>query len=337
MVQFTVYANPQLTTLNVSTSPTCIGTNALVNLNGMVDGTYTLNYNLSGSNTLAGQSVVVTIAGTIGNFTIPTASIPNVGTTVITFTSIVNSITTCANTLINVAAQIIIRPLADIDNANLTIANVCFGNNVVINIASAINLPDGVYQFNYSIPGATPVAGNSGNVTITSGVGQFTIPSTAFTIPGNYTLTVSGIIAATGCTNVSENATANFIINPIPNINNPTGVTISAQATCSNFGSLVTISGASTLADGSYSITYQLAGANTSTTTVLVTFTSGVATFTIPSTDLPNAGDTTITITQLFFATTICGITGTLLGPVTFTVTALPTPLLITNDISICN
>ena len=336
VVQFTVLANPQLTTLNVSTSPTCIGTNALVNLNGMVDGTYTLNYNLSGSNTLAGQSVVVTIAGTIGNFTIPTASIPNVGTTVITFTSIVNSITTCANTLINVAAQIIIRPLADIDNANLTIANVCFGNNVVVNIAGAINLPDGVYQFNYSIPGATPVAGNSGNVTITSGAGQFAIPSTTFTIAGNYTLTVTGIIAATGCTNTTENATANFIINPIPNINNPTGVTISAQATCPNFSSLVTISGANSLADGTYSITYQLAGANTSTATVLVTFTSGVATFTIPSTDLPNAGDTTITITQLISATTICGITGTLLGPATFTIAALATPVLIADGSFFC-
>ena len=332
VVQFTVYANPQLTTLNVSTSPTCIGTNALVNLNGMVDGTYTLNYNLSGSNTLAGQSVVVTIAGTIGNFTIPTASIPNVGTTVITFTSIVNNTTTCTNTIINVAAQIIIQPLADIDNANLSITNVCFGNNVVVNITSAINLPDGVYQFNYSIPRATPVAGNSGNVTITSGVGQFTIPSTTFTIAGNYTLTVTGIIAATGCTNTTENATANFIINPIPSI---AGATISAQATCPNFGSLVTISGASSF-DGTYSITYQLAGANTATGTVLVTFTSGVATFTIPSTDLTNAGDTTITINQLISGATICGITGNILGPITFTVTALATPVLITDGNLFC-
>ena len=333
VVQFTVYANPQLTTLNISTSPTCTGTNATVNLNGMVDGTYTLNYDLSGSNTLAGQSVVVTIAGTIGNFTIPTASIPNVGTTVITFTSIVNNATTCSSTLTNVAAQIIIRPLADIDNTNLSIANVCLGNNVVVNITGAINLPDGAYQFNYSIPSATPVAGNSGDVTITSGIGQFTIPSTVFTTAGNYTLTISEIIAATGCTNLSENATANFIINPIPSI---AGATVSAQATCPNFGSLVTISGASGLADGAYSITYQLAGANTATATVLVTFTSGVATFTIPSTDLTNAGDTTITITQLISGSTTCGITGTLLGPATFTVTTLATPVLITDGNLIC-
>jgi mucin-2 len=336
VVQFTVYPNPQLTTLNISTSPRCVGTNSTVNLSGMIDGTYTLNYDLNGSNILAGQTVIVTIAGGIGSFTIPIVSIPNVGTTVITFTSITNNATTCTNTLTNVAAQIIIRPIADIDNANLSITNVCFGSNVVVNITSAINLPDGVYQFNYSIAGATPVAGNSGNVTITSGIGQFTIPSTSFTIAGNYTLTVTGIVTATGCSNLSENAAANFTVNPIPNIDIVTGVNISAQATCPNFGSLVTISGANNLADGNYSITYQLAGANTSAASVLVTFTSGVATFTIPSTDLPNLGDTTITITQLIFATTTCGITGTLLGPATFTVTALGTPVLITDGNLFC-
>ncbi|WP_293895890.1 gliding motility-associated C-terminal domain-containing protein, partial [Flavobacterium sp.] len=325
VVQFTVYANPQLTTLNISTSPTCIGTNAVVNLNGMVDGTYTLNYDLSGSNTLPAQSVVVIIAATIGSFTIPTASIPNVGTTVITFTSIVNNTTTCASTLTNVAAQLIIRPLADIDNANLSIANVCFGSNVAVNIAGAVNLPDGVCQFNYSIPGATPVAGNSGNVTITSGVGQFTIPSTSFTTAANYTLTITGIIAATGCTNTSENATATFTINPIPNT---TGATVLAEATCINIGSLVTISGANSLADGTYSITYQLSGANSGTATISATFASGVATFTILGTDIVNNGDTTITITNLISTATTCGITGTVFPTTTFNVASLAEPVL---------
>jgi hypothetical protein len=53
-------------------------------------------------------------------------------------------------------------------NSEYFFGNICIGNNIVVNIVSAINLPDGVYQFNYSIPGATPVTGNSGNVAITS-------------------------------------------------------------------------------------------------------------------------------------------------------------------------
>jgi gliding motility-associated-like protein len=300
VVQFTVYANSQLTTLNISTSPICIGNNAIVNLNGMVDGTYTLNYDLNGSNALAGQTVVVTIASGIGSLTIPTASIPNVGTTVITFTSITNNATNCVNTLTNVAAQIIIRPLADIDNANLSIANVCFGSNVVVNITGAINLPDGVCQFNYSIPGATPVTGNSGNITITSGIGQFTIPSTVFTITGNYTLTVIGIVTATGCSNSSENATGN-----------------------------VTITGISNLPNGTYSLTYLFSGANSGTATISVTFTNGGTIFTIPGVSIVNNGQTSVQITSLISPSNTCAISGANALIVNFNVLSDPAPSLI--------
>jgi gliding motility-associated-like protein len=332
-VQFTVLATPQLTTLNIAVSPICIGSGAVVNLNGMVDGTYTLNYDLSGSNTLAGQSVVVTIAAGIGSFTIPTASIPLVGTTVITFTSIVNNATTCANTLTNVAAQIIIRPLADIDNSNLSIANVCLGSNVVVTIAGATNLPDDVYQFSYSIPGATPVTGNSGNVTVTSGAGQFTIPSSSFATAGNYTLTVLGIIATTGCTNSSENATATFTVNGLPDT---AGATVSTEATCANLGSEITISGASNLPDGTYTITYQLTGGNTATATISITFVGGVATFTIPGTDIVNNGDTTLTINDLIPTATGCGIIGTSFPTALMTVASLGTPEIIADGNLFC-
>jgi gliding motility-associated-like protein len=292
----------------------------------MVDGTYTLNYDLNGSNTLAGQTVVVTIAAGIGSFTIPTASIPNVGTTVITFSSITNNTTTCTRTLTNVAAQIVIRPLADIDNANLIIANICIGNNIVVNIVSAINLPDGVYQFNYTIAGATPVAGNSGNVAITSGVGQFTIPSTSFTITGNYTLTVTGIITATGCSNTSENAAANFSINAIPS---STGAKVSAEDTCPNSDSNVTITGISNLPNGTYSLTYLLSGANSGTATISVTFTNEGTTFTIPGVSILNNGQTSFQITSLTSPSNTCGISGAnaLIG--NFNVLSDPAPTLI--------
>ena len=333
VVQFTVLPNPQLATFNVTISPACLGSNVIVNLNGMVDGTYTLNYDLTGSNTLLGQTVTVAIASGTGNFTIPSASLPNVGTTVITFNSITNTTSTCANTLVGVAKQIIVRPLADIDSANLSATAVCFGNAVVVNIANAINLPDGVYQFNYSIPNATPTTGITGNVTVTGGVGQFTIPASVFTTAGNYTLTIIGIVATTGCTNSNENATVNIIINPIPSLTN---ASVSVQATCVNYQSLVTISGASNLIDGVYTITYQLSGANTSTATLSVTFTGGVGTFTIPSTDLVNAGDTVLTLDQVISTVTTCGQIGNVFPPITFTVTSLGTPQLIQDGNLFC-
>ncbi|MGV3697572.1 T9SS type B sorting domain-containing protein, partial [Flavobacterium sp.] len=333
VVQFAVLATPQLTTLNLTTTPSCIGSAAVVNLSGMVDGTYTLNYDLSGSNTLTGQSVVVTIAAGIGTFTVPAASIPNAGTTVITFTSIINNTTTCSTTLTNVAVQLIINTLADIDAVNLAIPNICLGNNVVVNITAATNLPDGTYQFSYAVPGATPVTGNSGNVPITSGAGSFTIPSASFTTTGNYTVTITGIISAAGCSNPNETAVANFTITPVPNTS---GATVTAQDGCIGFGSVITISGASSLADGTYTVTYQLSGANTASATITVTFTAGSATFTVPGTDIVSNGQTTVTIADLTSTSTLCGIAGTVFTPVTFTVASLPTPVLIDRGEQFC-
>ncbi|MFN7014755.1 MAG: hypothetical protein ACK4ON_10860, partial [Bacteroidia bacterium] len=107
-VQFTILPSPQLTTVNVTISPACLGANVVVNLNGMADGVYTLSYDLAGANTLSGQTTTVTIASGTGNFTIPNASLPNTGTTVITFTNILNTVSNCSSTLTGVAAQIIV-------------------------------------------------------------------------------------------------------------------------------------------------------------------------------------------------------------------------------------
>jgi gliding motility-associated-like protein len=331
-VQFTVLPSPHISTLNINPTAICIGENAIINLNGMVDGVYTLNYDLTGSNPLANQQATVTISAGIGNFIIPSTSLPNVGTTVITYNSIINTSTSCSNLLAGVATTIVVKPLAHIDSTNLSIANACLGNNIVVNISGAINLPDAVYQFNYSIPGATPTSANSGNVTITGGIGQFTIPAASFTVGGNYTLTVFGIIAPTGCTNPNENATVNFTINSLPNV---TGATVSAQTTCPNFASTVTISGASNLVDGVYSLTYQLSGANTSSATVLITFAGGVGSFSIPATDLVNNGDTIITVNQLSSGGA-CGITGNVFPPYTLSITTLGTPVLVTDGGKFC-
>ena len=119
----------------------------------------------------------------------------------------------------------------------------------------------------------------------------------------------------------------------LPNV---TGATLDAQSTCLNFTSDVTIANATNLADGTYTITYQLSGANSVTTTINVTFTGGVGSFTIPATDLVNAGDTTITINQLDSTITLCGVAGTSFTPFTFAVASLGTPALFPNGNLFC-
>lgn len=68
------------------TAVRCAGSNATVRLNGLPRGTYSITYNLSGSNTLANQTVSVTVnASGVGEFTTP--NLTNAGTTTVTITN----------------------------------------------------------------------------------------------------------------------------------------------------------------------------------------------------------------------------------------------------------
>jgi gliding motility-associated-like protein len=326
VVQFTVLPSPQISTANISITPNCLGVNTLVTLNGMTDGVYTISYDLSGSNILAGQTATVTIASGTGSFTIPSSSLSNAGITIITFTNVVNTVSGCTNTVVNVSAQIQITPLSSIDSSNISVADVCVGDDVTVVISNATSLVNGIYQFNYSIPGANPTSGNSGNVTIASGNGQFVVPSTVFQNSGNYTINIFGIATASGCVNTNILASASFTILPSLDI---TGATVSAQNTCVNSQSLVTISGANNLSDGNYTITYSLSGANIFTETITISITSGSAVFPLAQTNLTNPGATTITITNITSSAITCGLNGVIFPAYTFDVQNLGTPDLI--------
>ena len=333
-VQFTIVPTPTLANSNITVaSPICVGNNATVTLNGLADGNYLLTYNLSGSNTLPDEVIAVTVAGGTTSFVVDAADIPNTGATTITFVNIGNTVTSCVTTLTDVTAVFTITPLINIDSANLSIANICLGSDAVVVISGATGLPNGVYQFNYDIPSGTPVTGSATNVTISNGAGQFNVPGSVFATAANYNLTITGIVTASGCNNLSENATASLTVNPVPNA---TGANVTAGNQCYGFDNQVQIAGATNLTDGAYSIDYDLTGANISSQTVSVTFTGGVGTFNIPTAALQNPGTTTITITQLALSTTTCGISGVTFNAVTFDILQVGTPILETDGNEFC-
>jgi mucin-2 len=333
-VQLTILPTPALAIPNITLmTPICIGENATITLNGMIDGTYIINYDLSGTNVLAGQSINVTIVAGTAVFIIPSGSLANTGTTTITFTGITNTATNCSATLANVLVNVVIRPSSNLDPVNLVANGACLGNPVTVMISGATGLSDGNYQFQYSIPGAAPTTGSTGIVAIAGGNGQFTVPGANFATAGNYTLTISGIISlSAGCSNLTENASVNFQILPAPDV---TGAAVAASDSCIGFANQVSISGANSLADGTYTISYQLTGANTATETTSVTFAGGSGTFTIPATNLANQGSVTVTITQLT-STTLCGIAGTGFNTVVFMVAQPGTPVLIPQGDEFC-
>ncbi|HEX9981171.1 MAG TPA: gliding motility-associated C-terminal domain-containing protein [Flavobacterium sp.] len=326
-VQLTILPVPALAIPNITiVTPICLGDAANLSLNGLADGTYALTYNLSGANTTADQTVNITVAGGTANFTILPSNITNTGTTTITFVGIANTVTSCSSALTNVQVNFVVRPLSNLDSVNLSAGNACQGSGVTVNILGASGLPDGNYQFNYNIPSASPATGSTGIVTVVGGTGAFTIPGSVFTSAGNYTITISNIISLSSeCSNLTEDASASFQIFASPDVS---GATVSAEDTCLSSASQVTISGAGNLADGTYTIGFQLSGASTAAGTENITFTGGSGTFDIPSSALPGAGAVTVTITELTSGSGICGANVNMFNPFTFDVVELGTPVL---------
>ncbi|RZJ67416.1 MAG: gliding motility-associated C-terminal domain-containing protein [Flavobacterium sp.] len=333
-VQLTITPNPILTNANIQVvSPVCIGQGATVNFSSMADGAYTINYTLSGSNILASQTVLLTIAGGNGSITIDAANLPNLGSTTITFNSILNNASGCDVTLTGVSATFIVNPFPTFAGAILTASTVCFGSDVVVVIGNATSIPDGNYTFNYTIPGLTPANGNSGLVSIMSGQGSFTIPASAFASAGNYTITIDSIVGqGTACGNTSTSISANFTVNPTPNLNDST---TTASDACLGTASTVSISDPN-IADGNYVLTYELTGANTVSGTVTVTFTGGVATFQIPATELVNVGQVTLSIDTITGENSPCTGTGSVFGGTNFNVVDSQTPTLIDDGEGFC-
>ncbi|NHM06211.1 T9SS type B sorting domain-containing protein [Flavobacterium sp. CYK-4] len=338
-VTFTILPNPSLEASNITvSSPNCSGENVTVTFNNMLDGSYVLNYDLSLSNVLTNQSSPVTIVDGTGIMTINANDIPNTGTTRLTFTNITNATTSCT-VPINpiVSADFIIRPSSNLDNTNLAVTNLCFGEDATVLIAGATGLADGDYQFVYSLPQATPDTGTTGTVTITSGTGQFTIPAVVLAATGGYTLTITSIVNLSGgCNNLTEDATATFTVNVLPDLSNGT---LSAVTSCLNFSNEVILASDinSSLPDGSYNITYELSGAVTATHTDLVTILDGVGTFTIPANDLNTAGNVTVTITQITSVVGLCNAATIGIDPITFEVSPeVETPVLTPNGEKFC-
>ncbi|HEY0045979.1 MAG TPA: gliding motility-associated C-terminal domain-containing protein [Flavobacterium sp.] len=324
-VSINIISAPILTIPNITVvTPICLNENASITFSGLQDATYTINYTLSGANVQAEQASTVVIAGGVGNFTISSASIPNTGTTTITFTSITNSASNCTTALTGILVNFVVRPTSDLADANLSISNVCIGNAVIVQIAGATGLADGIYQFNYAIPNAIPSTGSTDVVTIIGGAGQFTLPFAMFSTAANYTLTITGIISlSAGCTSATENATITFEILPLPNL---VAANLNAPSTCVGVANTITVSGAGNLTDGNYLATYTLSGANVGTANAVISITNGTGSFTIPADAFLNQGTVTLALTDILAGSGPCGSSGVTFAAISFEVTALETP-----------
>jgi gliding motility-associated-like protein len=196
-------------------------------------------------------------------------------------------------------------------------------------------IPNGNYTVSYTISGV-PFTVN--NVSFSGGVASFPMSSSNFQSVGTYPIVITNIVLASNsspiCTNPVAILPSSITISPLPNINT---ATLTVATICQGSSATGDLTGLSGLDDGDYLITYNLSGANTALAqTAVITVFGGVSNFTIPAVLLPNAGNTTVTITNILNIATTCTNSVTL-PPVEFVIN--PTPVvtaLSVNANSVC-
>jgi len=134
----------------------------------------------------------------------------------------------------------------------------------------------------------------------TNGVLIFPIKSEYFQQVGNFTVNITNITAQNSegaCRNIINNLSDVLSVYPIPDL---TGSKIAPITTCQNTETVVTISDAVKIIDGDYDLLYSISGANNASSQLArVTFTAGVATFTIPAILNSQSGNVVLTINNI--------------------------------------
>lgn len=207
----TITSPPSLADLAITASDACVGAGSIITVNSatLLDGTYTVAYDLDGSNPSAANSTSMSFSSGSGNFA--TVALNNTGSTGITITEIAligcNAIPVLGNT-----ANLTVHALPTV--AAVTGPNdVCVGNSVILS---------------NSTTGGTWLSGDMGIATVdnsglVTGMSAGAVDIIYTTLPN-----------ADGCSNV---AVKNIIVNTLPSvtpITGPASVCINTSASLQN-------------------------------------------------------------------------------------------------------
>jgi gliding motility-associated-like protein len=295
------------------------------------DGTYAVTYTISGN----GSPITKTRSFSNNEFTFPidsnNFSLP--GDYTITVTNIVSGTTLniCTNIIPLISGVIKINPIPRINNATLSIDSVCQTFDAQVNFSGISNLTDGDYDILYNLSGSNTTTAISAVLSITGGLGSFMIPKALIpNVGNNNTILITKITnKTTNCTNTSTLSKI-FTVNPLPDVSN---LTTAIKDVCQGQPATVKLTGLGTLT--SIAITYTISNSNTVASQLIqLTVVAGETSFIIPSSDIPNVGVTTFTITNVTNVLTGCLI-ATLI-PKDFTVNPIPTPS-VTNPQPFCS
>lgn len=195
----------------------CQNKNSLVQISNafqLADGNYNIVYNVTGDNFAIGQKASITVVGGSSSFVIPASLNVKSGVSIITITSITNTITYCTNAA-NVKGNMIINSLPNAATVKLLVGDACFNEPVSVVVSGLGNLTNATLS--YILSGNSSSALQTVVLIVLDGKANFTIP------PGLLLNTGSTIISATILVNNTTSCDVNlinvldsFIINPIP-------------------------------------------------------------------------------------------------------------------------
>jgi len=161
------------------------------------------------------------------------------------------------------------------------------------------NIPNGQFYVTYNVSGPN---GETKTIlaSFKNGVYNFPLSRNYFQQPGDFTVTITKIdeFGSEGsCVNIINNLFDVLRVYPRPDLD---GAILTPFTTCQNKSTQALISNATRLANGAYTILYNVSGANTATAqTATINVSGGNANFPIPSNLNSNSGNSIITITNI--------------------------------------
>jgi hypothetical protein len=161
----------------------------------------------------------------------------------------------CASARVEVEASVFKTSLA----LNMTATNTCQGSASTVSVYNS-SIANGTYTLNYTFSGSNASSNGSASVAFINGAGSFNT-NNLNTIATPTTLTISGVVTSSNCTVTSftGNTASITVSNSNPSVSN---FSLSASSACTNINSVATIS-SSSLASGTYLVTYNISGTNT--------------------------------------------------------------------------
>jgi gliding motility-associated-like protein len=212
-------AIPQINNATIQIDPICQLANANVTISGpwnLIDGDYSIGYTLSGSNSLANQSMTITVRTGVASFQIPASQLPNVGNTNFIINKITNLATNCTNTAL-IVSSFLIKALPDTSNLAVAIRAVCKDQPVVVEISGLGNLT--AISISYSLSGANTTGVQMVPLLVNAGRATYTIPNSLLSNTGTTVFNLQSFTdSSTGCSALMNTISKDFVINPLPNV-----------------------------------------------------------------------------------------------------------------------